>query len=101
MLLTFRFIQFVKEATWLSPIVVVPKKNGKLTICINFKKLNAAIKKDPYPFPLTTKMLNIVARYEAIQNIIKSLYTNRNLVIVCAITKLIMYKSRPYGRVCN
>jgi hypothetical protein len=34
----------------LSPIVVVPKKNGKLKININFKKLNAATKEDPYPF---------------------------------------------------
>jgi len=29
-LLTARFIEFIKEATWLSPIVLVPKKNGKL-----------------------------------------------------------------------
>jgi hypothetical protein len=28
-LLGVRFIQFVEEATWLSAIVVVPKKNGK------------------------------------------------------------------------
>jgi len=38
-LLTIRFIQSVEEATWLSPIVVIPKKNGKLKICIHFKKL--------------------------------------------------------------
>ncbi len=35
-LLTAVFIQFILEATWLSPIVVVPKKNGKLRICIDF-----------------------------------------------------------------
>jgi len=40
-LLATRFIESVKEATWLSPIVVVPKKNGKLRICIDFRKLNA------------------------------------------------------------
>jgi hypothetical protein len=38
-LLAIRFIQSVEEATWLSPIVVIPKKNGKLKICIHFKKL--------------------------------------------------------------
>jgi hypothetical protein len=31
-LLATRFIVFVKETTWLSPIIVVPKKNGKLRI---------------------------------------------------------------------
>jgi hypothetical protein len=29
----------------------VPKKNGKLRICVDFRKLNAATKKDPYPLP--------------------------------------------------
>jgi hypothetical protein len=35
----------VEDATWLSPIVVVLKKNGKFIICVDFKKLNAAIKR--------------------------------------------------------
>jgi hypothetical protein len=47
-LLVTRFIQSIEEATWLSPIVVLPNKNGKLKICINFGKLNVATKKDPY-----------------------------------------------------
>jgi len=44
-LLVARFIQHVEKATWLSPIVVVPKKNGKLRICVDFKKLNKVTKK--------------------------------------------------------
>jgi hypothetical protein len=49
----------------LSPIVVIPKKNGKLRICIDFKKLNVATKKDPYPLPFIDEVLNIVTGYEA------------------------------------
>jgi hypothetical protein len=64
-LLAIGFIKFVEEATWLSPIVIVPKKNGKLKICIDFRKLNVATKKDPYPLPFTNEVLNIVAGYEA------------------------------------
>ncbi len=64
-LLTTRFIQLIKEATWLSPIVVVLKKNGKLRICVDFKKLNKVTKKDPYPLPFSNEVLNIIARYEA------------------------------------
>ncbi len=63
-LLATRFIQFVKEAIWLSPIVVIPKKNGKLKICIDFKKLNVATKKDPYPLPFINEMLNTIVGYE-------------------------------------
>jgi hypothetical protein len=35
-LLVDGFIEYVKEITWLSSIVVVPKKNGQLKIYINF-----------------------------------------------------------------
>jgi len=86
-LLVAGFIESIKEATWLSPIVIVPKKNGKLRICIDFKKLNATTKKDPHPLPFTYEVLNIVAEYEAyslddIQDIMKYLQlkrTNRRL----------------------
>jgi hypothetical protein len=45
-------------------MVVVPKKNGELKICIDFKKLNASTKKDPYPLPFIDEMLIIVIGYE-------------------------------------
>jgi hypothetical protein len=64
-LLTTRFIQPVEEATWLSPIVVVLKKNGKSKICVDFRQLNKATKKDPYPLPFFDEVLNNVVRYEA------------------------------------
>jgi hypothetical protein len=77
-LLVAGFVESIEEATWLSPKVIVPKKNGKLKICIDFKKLNATTKKGPHPLPFTNEVLNIVAEYEAyslddIQDIIKYL----------------------------
>jgi hypothetical protein len=48
-LLIASFIIPIKETNWLSPVVVVPKKNGKLCICVDFRKLNATMKKDSYP----------------------------------------------------
>jgi len=35
-LLAVEFIEFVEEVTWLSLIIVIPKKNGKLRTCIYF-----------------------------------------------------------------
>ncbi len=64
-MLAVRFIDDVEETTWLSPIIGVPKKNGKLKIYINFKKLNVVTKKDPYPLPFRNGVLNTLARYEA------------------------------------
>jgi hypothetical protein len=63
-LLVVGFIQLIEEATWLSPIVVVPIKNGKLRIYVDFRKLNKATKKYPYLLPFSDEVLNIVIRYE-------------------------------------
>jgi len=43
--------------------VVVPKRNGKLKIYVDFKKLNKVTKKDPYPLPLYDEVLNIKIGY--------------------------------------
>jgi hypothetical protein len=55
-LLVVAFIKSVKEAIWLFPIMVVPKKNGKLRIYVDFKKLNVVTKKDPYLLPLWMRL---------------------------------------------
>jgi hypothetical protein len=38
--------------------VVVPKKNGKLRLYVDLKKLNATTKKDPYPLPFMDEVIN-------------------------------------------
>ncbi len=43
----------------------MPKKNGKLRICVDFRKLNKATKKNPYPLPFFDEVLNIIVGYEA------------------------------------
>ncbi len=48
---TIGFIKLVEEGIWISPIVVMPKKNGKLRICVNFRKFNVVTKKDLYLLP--------------------------------------------------
>jgi hypothetical protein len=60
-----RFIQPIEEATWLLPTMLMLKKNGKLRSCVDFKKLNKATKKNPYPLPFSEKVLNIVIGYGA------------------------------------
>jgi putative transposase len=63
-LLTIGFIKRVEEATWLSLIVAIPKKNGKFRICVNFKKLYATTKKDPCPLPFIDEILNTIVRHD-------------------------------------
>jgi hypothetical protein len=63
-LLRVGFIRPVQRATWLSPIVVVPKKNGKLRVCVDYRKLNAATITDAFPLPFTDGVLDTVAGHE-------------------------------------
>ena len=63
-LLAVGFIYPIEKANWLSPIVIVPKKNGKLRVCVDYRKLNAATVSDPFPIPFTNLMLDAVAGHE-------------------------------------
>jgi hypothetical protein len=64
-LLDVGFIKPVEQTTsWLSPIVVVPKKNGKLRIYVDFQKLKVSTKKDPYLLPFMDEVINIIIGHE-------------------------------------
>ena len=58
------FIYPVEDSKWVSPLVVTPKKNEKWRICVDYKPLNAATKRDHFPLPFQDKILNEVAGHE-------------------------------------
>lgn len=58
-------VELIEDATWLSPIVVVPNFFCKSwIICIDFKKFNATTKKDPYPSPFIDEVLDAIVGHE-------------------------------------
>ena len=63
-LLQAGFIYPVEDSEWVSPVVVTPKKNGKWRVCIDYKPLNAATKRDHFPLPFQDEILNEVAGHE-------------------------------------
>jgi hypothetical protein len=50
-LLDANAIREVKYSEWIANVVLVPKKNEKMRMCIGFTDLNKACKKDPFPLP--------------------------------------------------
>ena len=59
----------IEEATgpsdWVSPMVVVPKKNGSVRICVDYTKLNQSVKRERYLLPTADELFANVrgARY--------------------------------------
>jgi hypothetical protein len=63
-LLVVGFIKLVEVGTWLSSIIIMLKKNGKVIICVDLKKFNATTNKDPYPLPFTNEVINTIGGHE-------------------------------------
>ncbi len=55
-LLNVGFIYLIETIQWLSPLIIVPKKKGKLHICVDYQKLNAQTKEDPFLLPFLDSM---------------------------------------------
>ena len=51
-------IRPVKNPTeWCAPIVVVPKSNGKVRICVDLTKPNESVRRENFPLPFTDQFL--------------------------------------------
>ncbi len=44
-------IEKATETDWSSPVLLVPKKNGKLRFCVDYRALNKVTKRDMHPLP--------------------------------------------------
>ena len=46
-----KFIKPVHQAEWRANVVPIPKKDGKVRMCVDFKDLNKVFLKDGFPLP--------------------------------------------------
>src|SRR5919201_1337019 len=65
-LIEANFIRPCRYTDWISNIVPVYKKNGKMRMCIDFRDLNKATPMDGYPMPVADVLVDAAAGHKII-----------------------------------
>ena len=89
------FIKPVEITDWVSPMVIVKKKNGKLRVCVDYRKLNACTQKDHFPLHFITLLLEEVgghARYTLMDG-----YTGYNQITIALCDMHKIAYTTPWG----
>ena len=63
-LLVASFIREIQYPEWLSDIVVVPKKNGKWHVCVDYSNINGACLKDTFPLPCIDQIVDATTGHQ-------------------------------------
>jgi hypothetical protein len=61
-----KFLRQCCYAEWISNVVTVYKKNGKLRVCIDFRNLNRATSMDGYLMPIADVLIDAAAGHKVI-----------------------------------
>ncbi|XP_017973143.1 PREDICTED: uncharacterized protein LOC108661378 [Theobroma cacao] len=57
------FLKVAKYPEWVANIVLVPKKDGKVRMCVDYRDLNKASPKDNFPLPHIDTLVDNTARH--------------------------------------
>jgi hypothetical protein len=60
-LLQANLIYPISESQWVSPLVIVPKKNAKWRICVEFRDFNKATHRHYFPLPFIDQVLDTLS----------------------------------------
>jgi len=56
------FIYPISDNKWVSRLIIVPKKNGKWRICVDYEELNKTTQKYHFPLPFIDQSLDTLSR---------------------------------------
>ena len=61
-LLEARFIYPISDNEWVSPLMIIPKKNDKWRGCVDYRELNKETQKYHFPLPFIDQVLDTLSR---------------------------------------
>ena len=90
---------------WASPVVVVPKKDGTLRVCIDFRQFNQVLVKDSFPLPRVEDLFATLGKAKFFSSLdLKSGYwqmelapEDREKTAFCTRTQLLEFNVLPFG----
>ena len=96
------------SSAWSSPIVIVPKRDNTIRVCIDYRQLNKTLVKDSYPLPRIDDIFATLGKTKFFTSIdLKSGYHNiavapqdREKTAFCTRTALYHFNVLPFG-LCN
>src|SRR6266511_4649763 len=65
-LLEVGFIREIKHPDWLANLVMVPKNDKSWRLYVDFKDLNEACPKDPFPLPRIDQIIDATAGHDSL-----------------------------------
>jgi hypothetical protein len=104
-LLDAGFIEEVHHPVWLANLVIVPKANEKLQMCIDYTSLNKACPKDPYPLPRIDRIVDSTSGCDILSFLdaysgfhqIQMYREDRKHTVFVTVDGLYCYVVMPYG----
>ena len=58
------FLVTAEYPQWVANIVLVPKKDGKVRMCVDYRDLNKASSKDDFPLPHIDMLVDNTAKFK-------------------------------------
>ena len=57
------------KSPWASPVVLVPKKDGTIRLCMDFRRINTVTKTDPYPMSRIEDLIDGLANAQFVSTL--------------------------------
>ena len=96
------------DSPWASPVVLVPKKDGSLRFCVDYRRVNSVTRKDAYPLPRVDDTLDTLtgSKLFSTLDLLSSYWQvevnpkDREKTAFCTPEGLFEFRVMPFG-LCN